>query len=55
MKHDIRNVVSQYVQDDELVEAITDETYDTLLRRYIIEPKQDISNLHNQSEPGIDY
>jgi len=55
MKHDIRNVVSQYIENDELVEAITDEIDDVLNRKYIIENKYNQNTLPNQSEPGLDY
>lgn len=55
MKHDIRNVVAQYIQNDELVEAIVDEIDDILNRKYIVEQKYTTQQLPDQSEPGIDY
>ena len=55
MKQDIRNVVAQYIQNDELVEAITDEIDDVLNRKYLVEEKYSSQQLPDQSEPGVDY
>lgn len=55
MKQDIIRILKHYIDCSETQEAITDELYDTLNRKYLVEPKFNTNQLPKQAEPGLDY